>query len=78
MSKINPVQAAALSAPVDKVTPANKAASGTKVATPKSAPIKTPATKATAVKPATKPVIAKAAPVSSTAKAAAPKKKLKK
>jgi hypothetical protein len=74
MSKINPVQAAALSAPVDKVTPANKTASGTKAATPKSAPIKTSATKATAVKPAAKPAIAKSAPISSAAKAAAPKK----
>ena len=68
MSKINPVQAAALSAPVDKITPATKAAA------PKSAAIKTPAAKTTAVKPAAKPVIAKPAPASSTTKAAVPKK----
>jgi hypothetical protein len=73
MSKINPVQAAALSAPVDKVTPANKAAPAAKAA-PKSAPVKTPAAKTTSVKPATKPAIAKPAPTSSTTKTAAPKK----
>ena len=63
MSKINPVQAAALSAPVDKITPA------TKVAAPKSAVAKT-----TAVKPSAKPAPAKPASASSTVKTAAPKK----
>lgn len=74
MSKINPVQAAALSAPVEKITPVNKTASGTKAAAPTSAPVKTPVAKTAAVKPAAKPAIAKAAPVSTTAKTAAPKK----
>lgn len=68
MSKINPVQAAALSAPVEKIMPATKAAA------PKSAPVKTPAAKTTTVKPAAKPAIAKAAPATSALKTAAPKK----
>lgn len=74
MSKINPVQAAALSAPVEKITPANKTASATKAVAPKSAPVKTPVAKTTAVKPAAKPAIAKVAPASTTAKTTAPKK----
>jgi hypothetical protein len=80
MSKINPVQAAALSAPVDKVASvdktasANKTASVTKSTSPKAAVAKTAAAKTTAVKPAAKAVIAKPAPASSSAKAAAPKK----
>lgn len=79
MSKINPVQAAALSAPVEKITPVNKTASGTKAVAPKSAPAKTPVAKTTAVKPAAiktaaKPAIAKVAPASTTAKTTAPKK----
>lgn len=79
MSKINPVQAAALSAPVEKITPVNKAASSTKAAAPKSAPVKTPVAKTAvvkpaAVKPAEKPAIAKVAPASTAAKTTAPKK----
>ena len=68
MSKINPVQAAALSAPVDKITPEKKAAAT------KPAAAKTPAAKTSAVKPAAKPVIAKPVPASSTAKTTAAKK----
>ena len=68
MSKINPVQAAALSAPIEKATPATNAAA------PKKAPAKTSAAKTTAVKPAAKPAVAKPAPASSTVKPAAPKK----
>ena len=67
MSKINPVQAAALSAPVDKVTPAIKTA-------PKSAPVKAPAAKTSAVKPAAKPAATKTAPASNALKTVAPKK----
>lgn len=78
MSKINPVQAAALSAPVDKsasvdkAASANKTAPATKSTSPKAAAAKTVAAKTTAVKPAAKAVIAK--PASSTAKAVVPKK----
>lgn len=68
MSKINPVQAAALSAPVEKITPATKAAA------PKSAPVKTPPAKTANAKPAAAPAVAKPAPASSTTKPAAPKK----
>lgn len=74
MSKINPVQAAALSAPVDKVASVNKTTPAIKAAAPKSAPVKTPVAKTVAVKPAAKPAIAKPAPASSTLKTAAPKK----
>ena len=63
MSKINPVQAAALSAPVEKIAPATKA-----VAT------KPAAAKTSTVKPAVKPAVAKAAPASSTAKTTVAKK----
>jgi len=77
MSKINPVQAAALSAPVEKITPVTKTASGTKAAAPTSAPVKTPVAKPAAVKPAAKPAIAKVAPASTTAKTIAPKKAVK-
>jgi len=77
MSKINPVQAAALSAPVEKITPANKTAPGTKAVAPKSAPVKTPVAKPAVVKPAAKPAIAKVAPASTTAKTIAPKKAVK-
>jgi hypothetical protein len=68
MSKINPVQAAALSAPVEKIAPA------TKTAVTKPAAAKTPAAKTSAVKPTTKPAVAKAAPASSTAKTTVAKK----
>ena len=74
MSKINPIQAAALSAPVDKVTPANKTAPATKAVAPKSTPVKTPAAKTTAIIPAAKPATTKPASASSAAKPAAPKK----
>lgn len=74
MSKINPVQAAALSAPVDKIASVDKTAPATKAAAAKSVPVKTPVAKTTPVKPATKPAIAKPAPTSSAAKTAAPKK----
>jgi hypothetical protein len=74
MSKINPVQAAALSAPVDKVTPAIKTAPATKVTAPKSAPVKAPAAKTSAVKPAAKPAATKTAPASNALKTVAPKK----
>lgn len=82
MSKINPVQAAALSAPVEKITPANKTAPSTKAVAPKSAPVKTPVAKPAVVKPAVvkpaaKPAIAKVAPASTTAKTIAPKKAVK-
>ena len=68
MSKINPVQAAALSEPVDKIVPAVKATA------PKSAAAKTPTAKTDAAKPAAKPAIAKAAPASNAPKAAVPNK----
>ncbi len=68
MSKINPVQAAALSAPVEKTAPVKKDAA------PKSAPVKTPAAKTTAVKSEAKAAIAKTVLATSAAKTAAPKK----
>ena len=74
MSKINPVQAAALSAPVDKVASVNKTTPATKAVAPKSAPVKTVAAKTAAVKPAAKPAVTKPTSVSSAAKTAAPKK----
>jgi hypothetical protein len=67
MSKINPVQAAALSAPVEKIKPAAKAT------TPKAAPAKAAAPKAATAKPA----IAKPAAASSTAKTTETKKAAK-
>ena len=60
MSKINQLQAAALSAPVDKTLPAKKT-------TPVKAAAKTPAAKPTAPKAPTKPALAKP---TATAKAA--------
>lgn len=72
MSKINPVQAAALSAPVEKIKPAVKATE------PKAAPAKAAAPKATAAKTAAaKPAIAKPAAASSTAKTTETKKAAK-
>lgn len=67
MSKINPVQAAALSEPVEKIKPAEKATA------PKAAPAKAAPPKAAAAKAA----IAKPATASSTAKTAEAKKAAK-
>lgn len=76
MSKINPVQAAALSTPVEKIKPAAKTAAPK--ATPvKAAPAKAPAVKTTAAKPAAKTATAKPATASSAAKPAAAKKAVK-
>lgn len=76
MSKINPVQAAALSAPVEKIKPAAKA-TAPKTASAKAAPPKTVAAKTTAAKPATKAAMAKPAAASSTAKTTETKKAAK-
>lgn len=82
MSKINPVQAAALKAPVEKTAPEKavsektvpeKKAAPVKAAAPKPAAVKAPAVKATAAKPAPKPA-AKSAAGSGTLKTAAAKK----
>ncbi len=76
MSKINPVQAAALSTPVEKIKPAAKATSA-KPAPAKVAPARAAAAKTDAVKPAVKAAIAKPAAASSTAKIAEAKKTVK-
>jgi len=72
MSKINPVQAAALNAPVEKTVPEKKATPA-KAAAPKPAMAKTPAVKTTAAKPVAKPA-AKPASSGVALKTAAPKK----
>lgn len=73
MSKINPVQAAALSEPVEKIKPAAKTTAPKAVPASKAAPAKAAPPKAAAAKAA----IAKPATASSTAKTAEAKKAAK-
>jgi len=72
MSKINPVQAAALKDPVEK-TVADKKATPVKAAAPKPATTKSPAANAATAKPVAKPA-AKPAATGAALKTATPKK----
>jgi len=72
MSKINPVQAAALKDPVEK-TVAEKKPAPVKSAAPKPAAAKAPAVKTVAAKPVAKAAV-KPAPTGEVLKTAAPKK----